>query len=613
MFDLFVLPFTAGLAFLLVFISWKFISWVKALSEDDRKKVAKSVFTRSSLISVKEIMMESLLHRKIFKVNPRLGYMHMSLAFGWLLLILAGNLESRLFHHGEMSAPYVPIFFRFFHPNPVTFEFHKSFSVLMDLLLLFVLSGVALAYYKRLNSKFLGLKKTTKLVQGDRIALTALWFIFPLRLLAESFTSGTFGGGSFITNTLGNFLVNFLPSESLYYAFWWAYSFSLGAFFVALPFSRYMHIPTETLLIFLRNAGVKETAVHTGFTDVELNACSRCGICIDTCQLSSAAAINNIQSVYQLRDIRYNMVEADKSLNCLMCGRCDQTCPVGIDITGIRQIKRSELNPGLREDFGYIKTSASHYADVIYFAGCMSHLTPSIKKSVVDAFKKSGVNFWFMDEHESICCGRPLMLAGKKDEAQAMMYKNKTIIEGSNGKALVTNCPICYKMFNEQYQLKIPVYHHSQYFAGMMENNLMKLKKHNIKAVYHDPCELGRGSKVYEDPREVLNGALTLVQADQERENGLCCGGSLGNTSISMGDRNKITREACDILLKNQPDILVTSCPLCKKTFQKVSDVPVYDIAEIVNGSIIIKKGRSDLHSRQETSISEEIIENRRC
>jgi Fe-S oxidoreductase len=611
MFDLFVLPFTVGLAFLLVFISWKFTSWVKALPEADRKKFAKSVFTRTSFISMKEIIMESLLHRKIFKVNPRLGYMHMSLAFGWLLLILAGNLESRLFHHGEMSAPYVPIFFRFFHPNPVTFEFHKSFAVLMDLLLVFVLSGVALAYYKRLNSKFLGLKKTTKHVPGDRIALTALWFIFPLRLLAESFTSGVFGGGSFLTNSLGNFLVTFLPSASLYYAFWWAYSVALGAFFVALPFSRYMHIPTETLLIFLRNTGVKESVNHTGFTDVELNACSRCGVCIDTCQLSSAAAINNIQSVYQLRDIRYHTVNAENSLNCLMCGRCDQTCPVGIDISGIRQIKRCELNPGLKETFEYVKTPVSHQTDVIYFAGCMSHLTPSIKKSVVQAFKKSGVNFWFMDEHESICCGRPLLLAGKKDEAQAVMNKNKTIIEGSNAKALVTNCPICYKMFSEQYQLDIPVYHHSQYFAGMIENNLLKLKKHNINAVYHDPCELGRGSKVYDEPRKVLSNTVNLVSADQEKENGLCCGGSLGNMTSSIDDRNKITREACSILLKDQPDILVTSCPLCKKTFQKVSNVPVYDIAEIVNGSIISKKGHGNMFLKHEPSMLEEIMGNR--
>ncbi|NJK95378.1 MAG: hypothetical protein HC905_11125 [Bacteroidales bacterium] len=115
-----------------------------------------------------------------------------------------------------------------------------------------------------------------------------------------------------MTASLGTFFNSFLPSESLYYPFWWAYSFSLGLFFIALPFSRYMHIPTETMLIILRNSGIKEKETHTGLTDFELNACSRCGVCIDTCQLSASAGINHVQSVYQLRDIRYNKVEEEK-------------------------------------------------------------------------------------------------------------------------------------------------------------------------------------------------------------------------------------------------------------------------------------------------------------
>ncbi|HEX3007352.1 MAG TPA: (Fe-S)-binding protein, partial [Bacteroidales bacterium] len=181
MFDWFVLPFTIGLCFLIMFIAWKFFSWVKSLASEDKKLLKRSLFTRTTLTSFKEIVLESLLHRKIFRKNPMLGYMHMSLAFGWLLLILAGNLESRIFNHGEMGPPYVPIFFRFFQPNPEAFQLHRQFAFVMDLLLVFVLSGVALAYYKRLNSKFLGMKRTTKHVPGDRIALTALWFIFPLR------------------------------------------------------------------------------------------------------------------------------------------------------------------------------------------------------------------------------------------------------------------------------------------------------------------------------------------------------------------------------------------------------------------------------------------------
>ena len=40
------------------------------------------------------VVSESLHHRRIFRVNPLLGYMHMSLAFGWFLLIAVGWAET---------------------------------------------------------------------------------------------------------------------------------------------------------------------------------------------------------------------------------------------------------------------------------------------------------------------------------------------------------------------------------------------------------------------------------------------------------------------------------------------------------------------------------------
>ena len=39
------------------------------------------------------------------------------------------------------------------------------------------------------------MRRTTKHVPGDRIALSALWFVFPARLIAESTTCALYGGG----------------------------------------------------------------------------------------------------------------------------------------------------------------------------------------------------------------------------------------------------------------------------------------------------------------------------------------------------------------------------------------------------------------------------------
>ena len=84
-----------------------------------------------------------------------------------------------------------------------------------------------------------------------------------------------------------------------------------------------MHIPTEVVLIFSRHFGLTESRPRTSFTEIEINSCSRCGICLDVCQLSFAAGIQTVQSAYQLKAIRYNQINPRETLNCLMCGRCE--------------------------------------------------------------------------------------------------------------------------------------------------------------------------------------------------------------------------------------------------------------------------------------------------
>jgi len=587
-FDLFVLPFTLGLLFLLGYLTVTYGRWFKQMNTTDRSKIITGFFSFRLFGALCEITSESLLHRRIFMKNRLLGFMHMSLAFGWFLLIVIGNMESRVFQPAGMNPPYVPIFFRFFHSTPGVFPLHSVFSFVMDLLLLFVLAGVMLALAKRIYSRAYGMKRTTKLMPGDRFALTSLWLIFPLRLLAESFTSEAIGGGDFLTASTGQLLGHFLPAGLLFYPAWWAYSVALGVFFAALPFSRYMHIPTEVVLIFSRHFGLSETGVRTSFTEVEINSCSRCGICLDACQLSFAAGIHTVQSAYQLKAIRYNHIKSNESLNCLMCGRCETACPVGIDIPKIRLIARNEMN-GKTPDpsFSQQLMPGTRKADVIYFAGCMTHQTPSIKKAMKKILAEAGVNYWFMDEDGGLCCGRPMMLAGHPEQASVMVRKNRKLILESGATTLVTSCPICFKIFAKEYDLKIRVMHHSQYLLELEEKHKIQLKPLHASAVYHDPCELSRDIRVYEEPRKLLSGMVSLVQPEFEKENSLCCGNSLANFTAGDAVRRKVSEDAYAKINPYGAQYMVTSCPLCKKAFEKVSDVPVRDIAEMVSRSMI--------------------------
>src|SRR4030066_2423643 len=303
-FDPFVIPFNIGLYFILIYAVVRSVRWFGDLSRSDKLRLQRGFFGKAFGQSIKEIFLESLVHRKILKANFRLGYMHMSLALGWFLLILFGTIEADFFGEKHLNPPYKAIFFKFFNPDHGRAGFEAVYSFWMDLLLAFILSGLLLAVIKRFTSRGVGMKKTTHLKTLDKVALASLWLIFPSRLLAESFTSGAYGTGSFLTGTLGSFLASFLPAREAAYPFWWLYSLALGTFFLLLPLTRYLHIPTELFLIFMRNSGIRTGDKAGTFSEVAGHSCSSCGICIDRCQMSSSAGINTIQSAYRLKAIR---------------------------------------------------------------------------------------------------------------------------------------------------------------------------------------------------------------------------------------------------------------------------------------------------------------------
>lgn len=586
MFDPFVLPFITGVVILFLILFIKFRKWIIQLPKEDKTKLRKNIWSKKAFGIIGEIVMESLFHRRIFKVNPLLGFMHMSLAFGWFLLIVFGMLESKMLSYDAINWPWEPIFLKFFIYNIHDNFYGNFFSFMMDFLLLWVLSAVTLALIKRIYSRIFGMKKTTKHTFFDKLAITTLWFIFPLRLLAESFTSAIYQNGGFLTRPFGNFLDTFLPAQTLAYLTWWAYSIALFLFFISLPFSRYMHIPAEILLIALRKLGIKTEKKYTSFTEIEVQSCPRCGICLDKCQLATAANIPNAPSVYMITNIRNKKINAEKAFNCLLCGRCKEFCPVGIDTLALRITQRKKFIDSNNANFDYLKDFSFPKSKVLYFAGCMTHLTPAIYKSMLKILNSAKIDFQFMDDNGTVCCGRPLMMSGKYDVANKVIEFNKRQIINTEAELLVTSCPICLKVFKDEYQLPIQVMHHSQYILQLANEGKIQLTEQDKKISYHDPCELGRGCGIYEEPRLLIKKTAQLQQHKFEKEDALCCGGSLGNIMLSVLQKDAIHKEVIADLTMHHPDAIVTACPLCKKTITKNCDTEVIDIAELVAASL---------------------------
>ncbi len=573
-FDIFVIPFVVGMVFVLTFCLAALGRVILQLPHPDRRRFLVSLITpKTFLRNVRDIFCDCLLHVKIWKRKPVLGFMHSAIAFGWFMIIVIGHIEVFVlqpFRDYNLSIAqdfgsklYLPIFFRFFSPEAAS-PTAKILAFLMDFFLALILCGILTAFLKKIRSTIVGVKRITKFGLADSVIRVALWTIFPFRLAAET------------TQLM---------------VFWWLYSLDLCLFMFLLPFTRYMHIPSEMLLILLRNAGIKSKSPRKGFALAEMYSCPGCGLCIDACPMSVDDEKSGMTSVYFIRNLRKNDPDKMREMAevCLMCGKCVSVCPVAIQSCDLKlNLRKKEAEKSV-SDLSYLdKVDISENIcekgkKILFFAGCMTHLTPQIIKSMKKIFEKAGEKYEIMDSEGGICCGRPMLLAGKTEAAQAVIAKNTEMIRKSGAKKLVVSCPICYRVFKEEYQLEdIDIQHHSQYIDEIISKGKLKFSRKESRIAYHDPCELGRPFGIYDEPRRVVESCGVLVEAARNRDMSVCCGGSLGSITMSKDTRNAVTNSSLENLMADHPDKIATACPLCLKTFAKKVDIQVSDIAELV-------------------------------
>lgn len=561
-----MLPFVLGMAFVLTYCVVGLLRVIGQLPKDDRKKFWRSLVTpKTAWANIRDLVGDCLFHVKIWKRNPVLGYMHTAIAFGWFMIIVIGHvmlftlkpLEGIELQGIERTLPnfYYPIFFKYFaEETPI-------FAILMDFFLLMIISGILIAVVKKIHSKIVGVKRIMHFGFADNLIRFALWTIFPFRLIAEK------------TNIM---------------AFWWLYSIDLMVFMFMLPFTRYMHIPTEALFILLRHAGLKPREPRKGYALAQIYSCPSCGLCIDACPMSVNDKNSGNTSAYFMKRLRNGDREEAQRIaeTCMQCGKCVAVCPVSIESCDIKMSQREAVPYTINSDHSYldnVEPETKGNAKVLYFAGCMTQLTPKIMRAMKQIMEAADEKYAFLDKDGGVCCGRPMLLSGKTAEAQAMMAKNTELIKQSGAKRLVLSCPICYKVFKEEYQLEdIEILHHSQYIDELIKRGKLKVDKNDLNYVYHDPCELGRAFGVYDEPREVIENIGHLRKAKSEKELSICCGGSLGSFNLTQQERDEITTNSVNDLIFNNPDEIVTACPLCLKTFARKSPVAVKDIAEVV-------------------------------
>jgi heterodisulfide reductase subunit D len=444
-----------------------------------------------------------------------------------------------------------------------------------------------------------------------------------------------------------------LPWSSLNYPLWSVSGLFLATLVAFIPYNKKLwHIITIPVVMFVNlmpeqafKPGTRKTPLPLSVKDlIALDSCVKCGSCVDVCpvytqtqqlEITMGGFFTNLKSfirkAYGLPMIFFEPAKAknipkeysEHSYLCTLCGRCTMVCPAFINARELRMAAREFMvQKGVyprimdqvaetlnrvhniigdpNEDRPMWVQSLSEVpkdmfqrerAKVVYFVGCVASYFPMTKRipqSFVQILDKAGVDFTILGGEE-YCCGFPLIAAGMKKKAEALIQHNLEKVKGKGAERVVFACPSCYHTWMEQYKNDIEIFHSTQFIKRLIDEGKIRFKEKTTKVTYHDPCDLGRVSGVYEAPREILRAipGVELVEMEENREQCKCCGGG-GDLEMVRPDLSALMAQAkIEEIQATGADMVITACQQCVRTIQttarrKKIPLVVMDIAEFV-------------------------------
>jgi len=384
---------------------------------------------------------------------------------------------------------------------------------------------------------------------------------------------------------------------------------------------------------------------------LEINACTNCRICAEVCPAVEAAGEGKLSGVHRISELKKNLrsrtafwqrifrfkepsnsqwTEFSQSVfRCTLCGNCQELCPAGIHLKDIWLELRRDLNQShhypekidvirenLAETHNVFEEDNDERADwieeceeepeegflartaeTVYFTGCVASFYPvaqQIPVSLATIFQEAGIHFAILGSDEW-CCGFPLLSAGLFDHARKLIEHNLEAISQRDARRVVFSCPSCYQMWREYYPYhgKFEIFHTTSFLLDLVRREKLKFAELPLKVTYHDPCDLGRGAREFENPRSLIGSipGIELVELERNRENCRCCGGGGSLEMIDPDLSGKITELKIREILATGAQAVVTSCQQCVRTMTtwvRRNDVPlqVFDVARLVRKAL---------------------------
>lgn len=131
--------------------------------------------------------------------------------------------------------------------------------------------------------------------------------------------------------------------------------------------------------------------------------------------------------------------------------------------------------------------------------------------------------------------------------------------------------------------------HHSEFMARHKDR--LPQQQGGDSIAYHDPCYLGRYRDVYEEPREIVSLAGTLVEAPRSHEKSFCCGAGGGLAFLGEETGERVSHVRAAELVGTGAQVVGTACPFCNTMFRDAmagmaAQPQLLDIAQLTARSL---------------------------
>ncbi|MBW1682262.1 MAG: (Fe-S)-binding protein [Deltaproteobacteria bacterium] len=347
----------------------------------------------------------------------------------------------------------------------------------------------------------------------------------------------------------------------------------------------------------------------------QIYRCSSCGFCRAVCPvfgLTSRPALNARGKMLILQEVLEGRAELSEELvdtlfQCTTCANCSVHCPSGVEVPEIIKAVRKDMvgsgtcHPafaGMKEildrhtniygedepeDFGRERNRRAEY---VYFIGCVGqYREDEATEETLRLLDRLEVDYTLIDE---VCCSGVLEDVGFQMN-QDLVDRNVRTVLATGAKTVITGCPYCYRTFNNKpryaalKEAGVRVIHISQFLKDFDWD-----VRTDKVVTYHDPCDLGRHTGIYEEPRETIRKiAPNFVELPNARAEAVCCGAGGGVRAAFAANSIAMARKRLEEVESVGADVLLTDCNSCLHNLANAKlrrqKFKVFTIAQFLN------------------------------